>query len=95
MVLLDQRELLTDVTLWRPRVHQGIPWTERPPPSQALAGRGHQEQIAAQKKKKTLIKHQAGLGITMLSVDTLSRATINSGSCRQGRFSVVSAATIF
>lgn len=35
-----------------------------------------------QKRKKPLIKHQAALGITMLSVKMLSRAPKNSGSCR-------------
>lgn len=69
---------------------QGTPWTGRQDlhhqkPLQAelhQAAPGYEEQITVQ--KKILIKYQAGLSITTLSVDRFSKALINSGRCRQG-----------
>lgn len=69
------------------RFHHSHDLVEAKSSSQALPGRAAISSTwtsgtDSRKGKKPLIKHQAALSITMLSVNMLSRAPKNSGSCR-------------
>lgn len=78
------------MTLWRPTVHRRHlgqvekTSTNTSPCRQSCTKQHLDIRNRSRHRKKILIKHQAGPSITMISVDALSRAPINSGSCRQG-----------
>lgn len=86
MVPLDQRSFITDMTFWRPRVHKGhlgeVEDTSTiTSPCRQSCTKQHLDIRNRLQRRKILTEHQAGLGITMLSVDVLSRAPVNYFSC--------------
>lgn len=78
------------MTLWRPRFHREHlgqveeTSTITSPCRQSCTKQHLHSRNRTCCIKKVLIEHQAGPGIMMLSADMLSRAPINSRSCRKG-----------